>query len=222
MCFGANDAVHPGSTMGPVQGCDQVDFATNLRAIAEHLQRLNPPPAVLFITPPPVNSEAWHDFCRSMAWHDDPTPDRDLARTGSYAATMVRVAAEVHAPCVDLFEGLMGTPGWEGEYLLDGLHLTPAGYREAYTRIAAAIKTSFPSITVDTEDAPSDFPDFKTIRASHIAQDVEAFVAMRTKTNPALALADSGLEITEGALALAEGTLGMLAEGSMLMQPPSN
>jgi hypothetical protein len=114
-----------------VQGCELQSFAANVKAIATHLRRLNPPPAVLLITPPPVDSAvglytcvfkftiqlthglkapgfttlepmkwktgfkvllfqtfnllrysaAWHSFCKAKGYYNDPTPDRDLART---------------------------------------------------------------------------------------------------------------------------------------------
>jgi hypothetical protein len=102
------------------------------------------------------------------------------------------------------------------------LHLTPAGYRAAYAAIAAAIKDNFPSLTVDPEGGPNDFPDFKTIRAAAIAEDVRAFVAKRSKV-PDLPRAGGAA----GALP-PPGSLAMqaLPEGTVLAAvttlPPSN
>ena len=219
VCFGANDAVHENSSMAPVQGCDLQSYAANLKSIALHLQRLSPPPAVLFITPPPVDSTAWHTFCKTKGYHNDPIPDRDLARTGAYAAALRNVAGEIRVPCVDLFNALMGTPGWEREYLSDGLHLTPAGYRAAYTHIAATIKENFPALTVHPEDGPSDFPDFKTIRASCIGDDLRTFVAKRAKI-----VENHAARPEQGSLAGASGAIP-LPQGSVLAVsalPPSN
>lgn len=104
--------------------------------------------------------------------------------------------------------------GWR-RYSRDGLHLTPAGYRAAYQHIAAAIKENFPALTVDPEDGPSDFPDFKTIRAAHVAEDIRSFVAKRTKVIENQAVRPEGSLAAE--VALPEGTV--LAVSTL---PPSN
>ena len=110
VCFGANDAVNENSSAMELQGCSIDNFEMNLKTIAGHLSKMTPPPAVLFITPPPINPEAWHATCLTNEYHSDPQPDRSLQRTGYYATTMKNAAAEMGMPCVDLFAALMGVP----------------------------------------------------------------------------------------------------------------
>lgn len=92
VCFGANDAVAEGSFMEKIQGCPLDEYQENLNSILEHLSKLNPPPAVLLMTPPPVNPVAWKQTCDDNNYHGDEQPDRTLNRTGAYAHAALGVA----------------------------------------------------------------------------------------------------------------------------------
>jgi lysophospholipase L1-like esterase len=198
VCFGANDAVKPGSTMESKQGCPSEEYRNNLRAILEHLHKLSPRPRVLVMTPPPLDAIAWKKTCDDRGYHADPEPDRSMSVTESYARVALE-AAEVFSAVnnrakvtgLNLFIGLQrgappGAPGgWEKAFLSDGLHLTPGGYRRAFELMVPVIEGKLGLALAASED-PSDFPPFLDVpndRAT--AKDaIDAFAAKRMKTDP--------------------------------------
>ena len=176
VCFGANDAVQPNSAMAPIQGCALENYALNLKAIGAHLAKLNPAPHVLFITPPPVSPDAWLQTCKEKGWSTD-KPDRALARTGYYATACKSASDDMGVPCVDLFNGLMGSPGWEEDFLADGLHLSANGNQRAFELIEAAITQHFPNLV--PAEAPMDMPDFKEMDPVNPSMTVSSFLQKR-------------------------------------------
>ena len=192
VCFGANDAVKETSAMADVQGCPLAEYAENLRAILNHLARLDPPPRVLVMTPPPVNAQRWKRTCDENQYHDDPTPDRDLNRTGRYAhaalgvarafASKAKAGAENRDPFdvagLNLFDKLLGVDGWEETLLSDGLHLSKDGYELVTSLIVDALERT---LDLEADENPSDFPSFLDVDHREPSASVDAFVAKKMR-----------------------------------------
>ena len=192
VCFGANDAVKETSAMADVQGCPLAEYAENLRAILNHLARLDPPPRVLVMTPPPVNAQRWKRTCDENQYHDDPTPDRDLNRTGRYAhaalgvarafASKAKAGAENRDPFdvagLNLFDKLLGVDGWEETLLSDGLHLSKDGYELVTALIVDALERT---LDLEADENPSDFPSFLDVDHQTPSASVDAFVAKKMR-----------------------------------------
>ncbi|KAJ5238489.1 GDSL Lipase/Acylhydrolase family protein [Penicillium chermesinum] len=152
--FGANDAAVPGHP----QHVPLEQYKENLKKIIQHPATRAQGPRILIITPPPVNEYQLEFFDKSK---DIPHPSRTAAITKTYAQAAKEVAAALNVPVVDIWSALMGSTGWqEGQPLpgsrdlpndeklsslfLDGLHLTPAGYRIVYDQIIQKIADTWP------------------------------------------------------------------------------
>ena len=191
VCFGANDAVKETSSMADVQRCPLAEYAENLRAILTHLGRLDPPPRVLVMTPPPVDARAWKRTCDANAYHDDPTPDRELNRTGRYAHAALGVARAFSSKArggenrepfdvagLNLFDKLAGVERWEETFLSDGLHLSPAGYELVTALMVDALERT---LGLEADENPSDFPSFLAVDHRAPSASVDAFVAKKMR-----------------------------------------
>ena len=168
------------------------EYAENLRAILNHLARLDPPPRVLVMTPPPVNAQRWKRTCDENQYHDDPTPDRDLNRTGRYAhaalgvarafASKAKAGAENRDPFdvagLNLFDKLLGVDGWEETLLSDGLHLSKDGYELVTSLIVDALERT---LDLEADENPSDFPSFLYVDHQTPSASVDAFVAKKMR-----------------------------------------
>lgn len=195
VCFGANDAVKETSAMADVQGCPLPEYAENLRCILHHLSKLDPPPRVLVMTPPPVSARRWKRTCEENAYHDDPTPDRDLNRTGRYAHAALGVAraagsgsqsrrgaASGDSPLdvagLNLFDKLAGVERWEETMLSDGLHLSRAGYELVTALMVDALERT---LDLEADENPSDFPSFLDVDHRAPSVSVDAFVVKKMR-----------------------------------------
>ena len=188
VCFGANDAVKETSAMANVQGCPLAEYAENLRAILAHLTQLDPPPAILLMTPPPVDPVAWKKTCDSKKYQSDPTPDRDLNRTGRYAHAAMGVARNFYEPSLgdrepnvcglNLFDKLASARGWEKDLLSDGLHLSPKGYRHVTELMVDAVERK---LGLEADENPSDFPNFRDVDHANPETTIDAFVVKKMR-----------------------------------------
>lgn len=144
--LGANDAAMPGRGAA-AQHVPLPEYRANLAAIVAGIRAAGVATVVL-LTPPPV------DDVRRVLWQqqrsgraDIVDADRTHEFTARYAAACCEVARELGTPCVDLFAGLQDVPGWRGEYLADGLHLSAAGSRRAYSLLARALAAAAPQLS---------------------------------------------------------------------------
>jgi lysophospholipase L1-like esterase len=99
--FGANDASLPAHNFR--QHVPLAEYRENLVAIAAALRKQCPAAALLFVTPPPLDEAT---YLQQRFAGDPPVLSRTNAVAGEYAAAVEAVAAEVGAPCVNLWRGM--------------------------------------------------------------------------------------------------------------------
>jgi lysophospholipase L1-like esterase len=164
--LGANDASLPDRSSA--QHNVPVDaYATNLRSIVAHVRSTYAarPPAVVLITPPPVDEAA-----RQRANHEkwgtplDALPERTLDVTATYAAACAAVAQELGCPVVDTFGEFQRDPQWRASHLNDGLHFAPAGDEATYTLLMDVIAKQLPHLVYTA--LPYDFPEWMSVDAN--------------------------------------------------------
>jgi len=178
--FGSNDACDAASPAGGVQHVPVKRYEENLRAIARHVQSLEPRPRLLFIAPPPVDDVAWARDCATRA--ADPgsgfgallagsasAPNRTTALVKPYVEAMKRVARSMSIPIIDLFEALRSLPEADfASQFVDGLHFSETGQRRVASLVLDAVRTHFPRLASMNSDAiKCDYPDWK-----HLSQNV--------------------------------------------------
>ncbi|KAJ2852065.1 isoamyl acetate-hydrolyzing esterase [Coemansia brasiliensis] len=169
--FGANDArFAPSSQHVPLD-----EFAINLRKIVSLLhspesEYYSPSTRILFITPPPIGDRMFEDVSR----RNGHAADRKNEVTKLYADAVKETGKAFRIPVVDIWtaieDAVHGTQNpdlssqehqdntskaeagtdnpYEGyeKYLLDGLHLTPAGNELLYKLIVAKITSTWPEL----------------------------------------------------------------------------
>lgn len=132
--LGANDSVF--EFRG--QYVPLTDFKTALRDLYKLVRSAdaNSPPAVVFITCPPV-SIAMRKIDVVQRWGPNVPMDRDAERTRTYAHAVVELAKELGAPYCELHDSMEAAALDLGHgdrdaglanFLDDGLHLSPQGY----------------------------------------------------------------------------------------------
>jgi hypothetical protein len=72
--------------------------------------------------------------------------ERTNAFTGQYAVKVKHLANELGLPVVDLWTEMQKQPGWQIEYLEDGLHFTSAGNKAAFDLLMDRLCTSMPHL----------------------------------------------------------------------------
>jgi lysophospholipase L1-like esterase len=174
--FGSNDACAKKSSAGDVQHVPLARYEKNLKTIVERVRRLRPSPRILFITPPPVDDDAWLQDCASRAAQpglgfgtllNDTVPNRTNAGIKPYAEAMKRVARGYDVPVVDLHAALEFSNGEVDEtQFCDGLHFSEAGQRQVASLVIDAVRQHFPALASRSSDVvKSDFPDWKDLDA---------------------------------------------------------
>ena len=115
---------------------------------------MKPTPRILFITPPPVDDEAWMRDCSTRA--ADPAsgfgdllrgdePNRTNAGIKPYVEAMKRVARALDVPIVDLHQYLEFSNGRVDEtQFVDGLHFSEAGQRQVASCVVDAVRAAQP------------------------------------------------------------------------------
>ena len=166
--LGANDAALP-DRMARRQHVALDAYAANLRGIAAHVRgaygSAATPPALVFITPPPVDDDARvrHGVTRWGAEFDG-LPERTNEVAGAYAAACRAVAAELRVPCVDAWTRLQAVPAWRETLLNDGLHFAPAGDEALFKALCEVMDAELPHLR--PERVPYDAPDWADIDAA--------------------------------------------------------
>ena len=155
--WGANDA----ATLGD-QGLPLDEYETRLRSIIQRVRECGekddsiPKTDVVLVTPPPVNNEHWlqerRDKFRATnrgcteEQVQEVSLDRTHEITKDYCEIVRKVASTEEIPCVDLYTSMQSSDTPFGEYLSDGLHLSPAGNDFLFQSIRSLIKKELPSL----------------------------------------------------------------------------
>lgn len=152
--FGANDACLPGQS----QHVPLHLYCDTLKLLCHHPSVVAHDPEILLITPPPVNE---YQLTIRDALKGYTAPQRTAANTRRYADACREVGQEINRPVVDLWHAFMRKAGWRNgdplagskdvernevleSLFLDGLHLSPAGYRVMYEEVMKVIKDKIP------------------------------------------------------------------------------
>jgi lysophospholipase L1-like esterase len=157
--FGANDARLPDTPGAPQQHVPLDEFMENIRAMATHPDvRGHEGVRMVLITPPPVDERK----CILNEPDGVQSSNRRAAVTKEYAQGVVSVGKELHVPVLDIWSimiqraggsptdpeptGSIDMPANETlqEFLHDGLHLSPSGYRIVYDELMALIARTWP------------------------------------------------------------------------------
>ena len=181
--FGSNDACAKNSSAGDVQHVPLPRYEQNLKTIVERVRRMQPSPRILFITPPPVDDEAWLRDCATRAAQpglgfgsllNDTAPNRTNAGVKPYAEAMKRVARFYDIPVVDLHAALEFSNGEVDEtQFCDGLHFSEAGQRQVASLVIDALRQHFPALASRASDAVKcDFPDWKDLDPRDFAAQI--------------------------------------------------
>jgi lysophospholipase L1-like esterase len=176
--LGANDAALPGR-MSARQHVPLEQYAANLRRVAAHVTQTysgglggaasgsgapaRAPPALVFITPPPVD-EAARVVAGVVRWgaEFDGQAERTNAVARQYADACKAVAAELGAPCVDAWSALQALPNWQA-LLDDGLHFAPSGNEALFNALVQVIDAQLPHLA--PEAIPFDFVEWWQVDA---------------------------------------------------------
>ncbi|KAK3282006.1 hypothetical protein CYMTET_10238 [Cymbomonas tetramitiformis] len=169
--FGANDANIPGLAGDHSrQHVPLGEYKDNLRVILKRVKQneasdlpagANNLKAVLLITPPPVDVDAWQKHCASFKdGSPDNPPNRTFEYTKQYADAAIEVGKETGTPVLDLYAHFTKLPEWK-TLLCDGLHFTPEGQKEVFKAVIRAMNSEFPHLQQERVDM--DFPDHKAI-----------------------------------------------------------
>lgn len=175
--FGANDAARPDRSSA-VQCVPVEEYAANLEQM--HKLLVQQGSRVLLITPPPIYepARALQQQLRTGSV-DLPDPDRTNDYTGKYAAACRDLGKHLKAPVVDLWTRLQETAGWEELYLMDGLHLSPAGNQQVYKLLLETLLEAYPALS--PERLRPLFPLYDNLRDLKDSQKALAAVQVATR-----------------------------------------
>ena len=190
--LGANDANIPAPIKGQAAAASRQfvpleEYVANLRLIMRAVAHTGCA-RLLLITPPPVDTAAWHTTCvRDYGVPSDADPNRSFEFTREYAEAVVQLGKETGTPTLDLHAAFLARPDWR-ECLRDGLHPNAAGGGLIGEAVLGAIVQHYPELqpAYFGNDGPErlamDFPDHKEIDVDGID---ESFGAYERKTLPA-------------------------------------
>lgn len=174
--YGANDAV-----ISPKpQAVTPEQFTENLNAIIDIIQQHDVQTSVnnkdqekaliILITPPPisVSMRAADLATRFPDWKPE-NMDREPGRTRLFAQSVCQVAQQRGLPVVDCWTAITkaadDVDGGLSHYLIDGLHLTPAGYEIVTKELQFIISRHYPHLL--PENLQQDFPWWSDIDFEH-------------------------------------------------------
>ena len=106
-----------------------------------------PAARVVFVTPPPLDEGT---YLKQRFAGNPPVLSRTNAVAGAYAAAVEAVAAELGAPCVNIWRDMQAAaPGGEWcSFLSDGLHLSKTGNAFVGEAILKTIDAALPELAV--------------------------------------------------------------------------
>ncbi|KAH9453988.1 hypothetical protein MJO28_007001 [Puccinia striiformis f. sp. tritici] len=173
--FGANDAVIPPKP----QMVTPENFVKNMIELIEIVQKHASPSGgqqdgsqllIVLITPPPISIalRAADLTSRFPDWRPQDM-DREPGRTRLFAELVCQVAQEKGLPVIDTWTAITkaadNSQGGLSTYLVDGLHLTPAGYAIVTTEFKSIVARHYPTFL--PESLPHDFPWWAEIDVEH-------------------------------------------------------
>ncbi|KAI9740096.1 MAG: hypothetical protein M1818_004847 [Claussenomyces sp. TS43310] len=169
--FGANDAVLPPVSLNPQHVPLPIFFQT-VHALVSHPLVTAHSPHILLITPPPIEETV---IAQNAADYGETRVKRLATNTALYAQAVRRVGIETGTVVVDLWTAFMNKAGYNPDdpeeampgtkegglnetlrgLLVDGLHLTPAGYMILFEEVMETIEKVWP------EELPDKLPSLK-------------------------------------------------------------
>ena len=148
--FGANDAALPGTQQHvPVE-----EYASNIKKMVELIRAAHKDdassqvPPIVLITPPPVFSPKWEDFCKT---HGRDKSDRTNEASRQYGLAMRSVGKELKCETLDTWTLLGGDAQGYERYLTDGLHLSEEGNKAIYEGLMKLVEDTIPNLAPMTE-----------------------------------------------------------------------
>ncbi|KAI9621920.1 hypothetical protein H4Q26_015355 [Puccinia striiformis f. sp. tritici PST-130] len=170
-----NDAVIPPKP----QMVTPENFVKNMIELIEIVQKHASPSGgqqdgsqllIVLITPPPISIalRAADLTSRFPDWRPQDM-DREPGRTRLFAELVCQVAQEKGLPVIDTWTAITkaadNSQGGLSTYLVDGLHLTPAGYAIVTTEFKSIVARHYPTFL--PESLPHDFPWWAEIDVEH-------------------------------------------------------
>jgi len=160
--LGANDAALQG-TQTIEQHVPLDEYRRNLQAIVEALkvnaaqEKGTSPPAMILITPPPLDEAAWGHFLKTV--RNVSVNNRTTSQTAAYAAAVVDEGKKAGLPVIDLNTAMTTQKGvdWKS-YLSDGLHLSASGNVLLFQLLIQCIADNFPHLFVALPPQPGGAP----------------------------------------------------------------
>ncbi|OJD35059.1 gdsl lipase acylhydrolase family protein [Diplodia corticola] len=138
--FGANDACVPGGS-SKQHVCLEA-YTQNLRAICMHECVKAHSPALIIVTPPPVNERKMEPV-DILKGHNG--LQRTAANTKKYADAARKVGEDLKIPVLDLHTIFMQrSPEELEDFMYDGLHLTPQAYKIVVDELMSLIASAYP------------------------------------------------------------------------------
>lgn len=109
------------------------EFAEKLKDLIHIFHAHDPEAQLILITPPPISvSLRAKDLSQRFPDWKPTDMDREPGRTASFARCVINIAAEEGLPALDAWHAITRASETSehglADYLVDGLHLTPAGY----------------------------------------------------------------------------------------------
>lgn len=147
LMLGTNDA----SVAGAFQHVPAEEYLRNTLALLAALRSAFPNAALLVLSPPAVDGDAWDAHCRRAFGADG--GGRSLALAREYAALAERAAALGGGQFVDVLSSMAGPRGGApyAHLLSDGLHLSAEGNEHLFELVHATLGA--------TSAAPSALPE---------------------------------------------------------------
>lgn len=141
--FGANDSALEGS----VQAVDIKQYGENLKDIVQLLRHEHQKCNIVFITPPPCDTETWRrHLIEKYNIPFDSKPNRTFENAQIFAKRALEVADELSIPVVDINTIFTSQKLPFAAFLNDGLHLSDAGNALVFDSLKALINHKFPNI----------------------------------------------------------------------------
>eukprot|EP01104_Vermistella_antarctica_P007674 TRINITY_DN1880_c2_g1_i1.p1 TRINITY_DN1880_c2_g1~~TRINITY_DN1880_c2_g1_i1.p1 ORF type:complete len:255 (-),score=21.40 TRINITY_DN1880_c2_g1_i1:20-784(-) len=146
--FGANDAAVPEDGL---QAVPLSQYEDNLVLLAKRLTEKftteGHTPKIVYITPPPVDEDAWFAHCQHK--HGATVFSRTVDSTKGYAEACKKAAARVpQSICVPLYDELSKVTDWKS-YFDDGLHFNVKGNAFLLKLLCKTLEEQAPEVTPD-------------------------------------------------------------------------
>ena len=105
-------------------------------------------PPIVLITPPPIFSPKWEEFCKKYGRDKS---DRTNEASRQYGLAMQSVGKELKCETLDTWTLLGGDAQGYERYLTDGLHLSEEGNKTIYEGLMKLVEDTIPNLAPMTE-----------------------------------------------------------------------